>query len=64
MKMKIPKCFHPILGVIIGTVLFLIGIAVLSVAFVGTYKMAQYAKPFVADVFSTIIHNIAHWLPI
>jgi len=42
MKMKIPRCFHPILGVLIGAILFLIGIAVLSVAFVAAYRMVVF----------------------
>ena len=36
--MKIPKVFHPILGVLTGTILFLAGIAVLSAIFVAAYK--------------------------
>ena len=52
MKVKIPKCLHPILGVLIGAILFLIGIAVLSVAFVAAYRMVVYAKPFVAEALS------------
>ena len=44
--MKIPKAFHPILGVLTGFILFLPGIAVLSAVFVATYKAIQYAKPF------------------
>ncbi len=62
--MKIPKVFHPILGVLTGTILFLIGIAILSVAFVVTFKMVQLAKPFVIEVFSKIAHQLAQWLPL
>lgn len=64
MKMKIPKCFHPILGVLIGAIFFLIGIAVLSVAFVEAYRMVVYAKPFVAEVLSNIAHHLTQWLPL
>lgn len=64
MKMKIHKCFHPILGVLIGAILFLIGIAVLSVAFVAAYRMVVYAKPFVAETLSNIAHHLAQWLPL
>lgn len=51
--MKIPKFFHPILGVLTGTILFLAGIALLSVAFVGVIKATEYAKPFLLDFFTT-----------
>lgn len=54
--MKIPKVFHPILGVMTGAILFLIGIAVVSAAFVLAYKVVQYAKPFIVEVFSNMIH--------
>ena len=64
MKMKIPKCFHPILGVLTGTTLFLIGISILSVAFVAAYRMVVYAKPFVADTLSNIAHHLAQWMPL
>lgn len=59
--MKIPKCFHPILGVMIGAILFLIGIAILTVAFVGVVKAANYAAPYFAEVaqgFHLLIHRI------
>ena len=62
--MRIPKVFHPILGVLIGSILFLIGIAVLSAAFVLTYKVVQYAKPFIVEVFSNIIHQLATLMPL
>lgn len=61
--MKIPKVFHPILGVLTGTILFLAGIAVLSAVFVGAYKAVQYAKPFMADVFSYIVQHLSKWFP-
>lgn len=62
--MKIPKVFHPILGVLTGTILFLAGIAILSAVFVGTYKAVQYAKPFVTDVISNILNHFSQWLPL
>ena len=64
MKMKIPKAFHPILGVLTGTILFLAGIAVLSAMFVGAYKAIQYAKPFVSDVITNILNHLSQWLPL
>ena len=62
--MKIPKFFHPILGVLTGTILFLAGIAVLSAVFVGAYKAVQYAKPFVTDVITNILNHLSQWLPL
>lgn len=62
--MKIPKVFQPVLGVLTGTILFLIGIAILSVAFVAAYRMVVYAKPFVAETLSNIAHHLAQWLPL
>lgn len=62
--MKIPKVFHPIFGVLIGAILFLAGIAVLSVMFVATYKVIIYAKPYVVEAFSNIIHNLATLMPL
>lgn len=62
--MKIPKLFHPILGVLTGTILFLAGIAILSAVFVVTYKAIQYAGPFVSDVFSRIVSYLSQWLPL
>lgn len=62
--MKIPKVFHPILGVLTGTILFLAGIAVLSAVFVGAYKAVRYAKPFVTDVITNIINHLSQWLPL
>ena len=64
MKMKIPKAFHPMLGVMTGTILFLAGIAVLSAVFVGAYKAIQYAKPFVSDVITNILDYLSQWLPL
>lgn len=63
MKMNISKCFHPILGVLTGTILFLAGIAVLSAVFVGAYRAIQYAKPFVSDVITNILNHLSQWLP-
>ena len=60
--MKIPKVFHPILGVLTGTILFLAGIAVLSAVFVGAYQAVQYARPFVADVITNILNHLSQWL--
>ena len=62
--MKMPKLFHPILGVLTGTILFLAGIAVLSAVFVGAYKAVQYAKPFVTDVITNILNHLSQWLPL
>lgn len=62
--MKIPKVFHPILGVLTGTILFLAGIAILSAVFVGAYKAVQYAKPFVIDVITNILNHLSQWLPL
>ncbi len=62
--MKIPRCFHPIFGVLIGAILFLIGIAILSVAFVAAYRMVVFAKPYVTEVFTNIIHQLATLMPL
>lgn len=59
--MKIPKFLHPILGVMIGAILFLAGIAVTSVAFVGMVKGVLLAKPYVIEAIS-IIHQYLHSL--
>lgn len=60
--MKVPKVFHPILGVLTGTILFLAGIALLSVVFVGMVKAIEYAKPFFMEVISNI--HLEEWLPL
>lgn len=60
--MKIPKVFHPILGVLTGTILFLAGIALLSVVFVGMVKAIEYAKPFFMEVILNI--HLEEWLPL
>ena len=57
--MKIPKVFHPILGVLIGFILFLAGIAVLSVVFVGMIKAVEYAKPYLIEFTSVIVQPSA-----
>lgn len=62
--MKIPKVFHPILGVLTGFTLFLAGIAVLSAVFVATYKAIRYAKPFAYDVITNIVNHLSQWLPL
>lgn len=61
--MKIPKVFHPILGVLIGFILFLAGIAILSAIFVAAYKAILYAKPFVCDMITNIANHFSQWLP-
>ena len=62
--MRIPKFFHPILGVMAGTILFLAGIALMSAIFVATYRLVLYAKPYVTEVFSNIAHYLYQWLPL
>lgn len=62
--MRIPKFFHPILGVMAGTILFLAGIALLSAIFVATYTLVLYARPYVAEMLSNIAHHIFQWLPL
>lgn len=59
--MRIPKFFHPILGVMAGLILFLAGIAILTIVFVGMVKAANYAAPYFAEVvqgFHLLIHRI------
>ncbi len=60
--MKIPKMFHPILGVLTGTILFLAGIAVLSAVFVATYKLVLYARPYVVESFSNLVKHLSQWM--
>ena len=65
--MKIPKVFHPILGVLIGFILFLAGIAILSVVFVSMIKAIEYAKPYLIEfvaVIYTLFQNFIEWLPL
>lgn len=62
--MKIPKVFRPILGLMIGAILFLVGIAALSATFVLAYKFVAFAKPYVTEVFANIIHHLATLLPL
>lgn len=61
--MKIPKVFHPILGILIGTILFLGAIGMLSVVFVGAVKCAEYAKPFFMDFLSIVQTQLKDWFP-
>lgn len=59
--MKIPKFFHPILGVLTGFILFLAGIAILTIVFVGMVKAANYAALYFAEFvkgFQLLIHRI------
>lgn len=59
--MKIPKFFHPILRVMAGFILFLAGIAILTIVFVGMVKAANYAAPYFAEFvkgFNLLIHRI------
>lgn len=59
--MKIPKFFHPILGVLAGFILFLAGIAILTIVFVEMVKAANYAAPYFAEFvkgFQLLIHRI------
>ncbi len=62
--MKIPKVFHPILGVLIGAILFLVGIALVSAAFVLAYKFVAFAKPYVTEVLSYIVQQLATLMPL
>lgn len=62
--MKIPKVFHPILGVLTGTILFLAGIAVLSAMFVATYKLVIYARPYVIETYSNLVNYLSQWMPL
>lgn len=59
--MRIPKFFHPILGVLTGLILFLAGIAILTIVFVGMVKAANYAAPYFVEFvkgFNLLIHRI------
>ena len=62
--MKIPKVFHPILGVLTGTILFLAGVAVLSAVFVATYRLVIYARPYVVESFSNLVNYLSQWIPL
>lgn len=59
--MKIPKVFHPILGILVGIILFLGAIGLLSVVFVGAVKCVEYAKPFFMDFISYVQLHIKNW---
>lgn len=56
--MKLPKFFHPMLGVLTGAILFAVGIALLSVAVVGAVKAVEYAKPFVLEAVTSIHQHL------
>lgn len=58
--MKLLKFFHPILGILVGTILFLIGIAILSGVFVVAVKAVEFAKAFAIAHFSNL--SIHEWL--
>ena len=62
--MKIPKAFHPVLGVITGTALFLVGIAVTSCMFVAMFKAVQYAKPYLKEAVNICYEQLSQWLPL
>lgn len=62
--MKIPRLFHPILGVLTGTILFLAGIAVLSAVFVATYRLVIYARPYVVESISNLVNYLSQWMPL
>lgn len=62
--MKIPKVFNPILGVLTGTILFLVGIALLSAMFVATYKLVIYARPYVIETYSNLVNYLSQWMPL
>ena len=62
--MKIPKVFHPILGVLTGTIFFLAGIAMLSAVFVATYKLVLYARPYVVETFTNLVNYLSKWMPL
>ena len=59
--MRIPKFFHSILGIMAGAILFLAGIAILTIVFVGMVKATNYAAPYFAEFvkgFHLLIHRI------
>ena len=60
MKIKIPKLFHPILGVLTALVLFFIGILVLSTVFMAAVEAFDCAKDFTVDLFDSI--TLPEWL--
>lgn len=60
--MKLPRFFHLILGILVGAILFLIGIAILSGVFVFAVKAVEFAKAFAIAHFSNF--SIHEWLPL
>ena len=60
MKIKIPKFFHPILGVLTALILFFIGILVLSTVFMASVEAFDCAKDFTVDLIENI--SIPEWL--
>ena len=60
MKIKIPKLFHPILGVLTALILFFIGILVLSTVFMAAVEAFDCAKDFTVDLFDSI--TLPEWL--
>ena len=60
MKIKIPKFFHPILGVLTALILFFIGILVLSTVFMVAVEVFDCAKDFTVDLLENI--TIPEWL--
>ncbi len=60
--MKIPMFLKAITGVVFGLILFLIGIAVLSGAFVVAVKAVEFARAFALEHFSNF--SIHEWLPL
>ena len=60
MKIKIPKFFHPILGVLTALILFFIGILVLSTVFMAAVVAFDCAKDFTVDLFESI--TLPEWL--
>lgn len=60
MKIKIPKFFHPILGVLTALILFFIGILVLSTVFMAAVEAFDCTKDFTVDLLENI--TIPEWL--
>ena len=60
MKIKIPKFFHPILGVLTALILFFIGILVLSTVLMAAVEAFDCAKDFTVDILDSI--TLPEWL--
>ena len=60
MKIKIPKFFQPVLGVLTALILFFIGILVLSTVFMAAVEAFDCAKDFTVDLFDRI--TFPEWL--